>query len=171
MKRENSERWYQLCDEATVEKSSERLLELVTEINRTGKMAFPGKSSAIVFKTISDEAPPAIIRLDPSLPTKLDEILSNALDKDRVLRYESVADFRTDLKRLKRDTESGRIAVRPVGAGAKVAPIRRRVFEAFAASIMVITVTLLAWRISRRVTTTTCFSRRQLHRLRAIQGR
>lgn len=147
MKRENCERWYQLCDEATVEKSSERLLELVTEINRTGKMAFPGKMSAIVFKAISDEAPPAITGLNSSLPAKLDEVLSKALEKDRDLRYQSVADPRTDLKQLKRDSESGRTAMQPVSAGAKVAPTRRPIFEALAASIMVITLALLTWNV------------------------
>jgi len=73
----------------------------------TGKMAFPGKTSALVFKAILDETPPAITRLDPLLPARLDEIVSKALEKDRDLRYQSAADLRTDLKRFKRDSESG----------------------------------------------------------------
>jgi eukaryotic-like serine/threonine-protein kinase len=72
----------------------------------TGKMAFPGKTSAIVFRAILDENPVSISRLNPILPPKLDEIVSKALEKDRDLRYQSAADLRTDLKRMKRETDS-----------------------------------------------------------------
>jgi eukaryotic-like serine/threonine-protein kinase len=76
----------------------------------TGKMAFRGKTSAMVFKAILDETPPAPSRLNPALPEQLDEIVGKALEKDRDLRYQSAADLRTDLRRLKRDSESGRSA-------------------------------------------------------------
>src|SRR5439155_24682649 len=58
----------------------------------TGKMAFPGKTSAIVFKGILDQTPPSISRVNPILPARLDEIVSKTLEKDRDLRYQSAAD-------------------------------------------------------------------------------
>jgi serine/threonine protein kinase len=73
----------------------------------TGKIGFRGKTSAMVFKAILDETPPAPSRLNPALPEQLDEIVGKALQKDRDLRYQSAADLGADLRRLKRDTESG----------------------------------------------------------------
>jgi eukaryotic-like serine/threonine-protein kinase len=76
----------------------------------TGRMAFPGKTSAVVFKAILDHTPPPPSELAASLPAKLDQIIEKALEKDRDLRYQSAADLRADLARLTRDTESGRTA-------------------------------------------------------------
>jgi serine/threonine protein kinase len=75
----------------------------------TGRPAFPGKTSALVFKAILDVTPPAIAQTNAILPSRLDEIITKALEKDRDLRYQSAADLRTDLKRLRRDSESGRL--------------------------------------------------------------
>jgi serine/threonine protein kinase len=74
----------------------------------TGQFAFPGKTSALVFKAILDETPRPITQLNPNLPARLEEIISKAVEKDRDLRYQSAAELRTDLKRLKRDSESDR---------------------------------------------------------------
>jgi serine/threonine protein kinase/Flp pilus assembly protein TadD len=74
----------------------------------TGALPFRGGSSAEIFKSILDAAPPSALRLNPDLPTELERILNKALEKDRNLRYQSAADLRTDLARLKRDFESGR---------------------------------------------------------------
>ena len=74
----------------------------------TGQPAFPGKTSAVIFKAILDEQPAPISRSNPLVPVQLDEIVGKALEKDRDLRYQSAAELRTDLKRLKRDTESSR---------------------------------------------------------------
>ena len=74
----------------------------------TGKMAFPGRTSAIVFKAILDEDPEAPSRTNPLTPVQLDEIVSKALEKDKDLRYQSAADMRADLKRLQRNTEGSR---------------------------------------------------------------
>jgi len=81
----------------------------------TGRQAFSGTTSAVIFHAILSQAPEPPVQLNPDVPPKLEEIINKALEKDRDLRYLSASDIRTDLKRLKRDTESGRAAA--VGAG------------------------------------------------------
>jgi eukaryotic-like serine/threonine-protein kinase len=74
----------------------------------TGTMAFHGESSAETFKAILDAAPTPMTRLNPEAPAELERIISKVLEKDRNLRYQSAADLRSDLIRLKRDLDSGR---------------------------------------------------------------
>ena len=74
----------------------------------TGSMPFRGESSGIIFDCILNKAPTPPLRLNPDLPPKLEDIINKALEKDRSLRYQHASDIRTDLQRLKRDTESGR---------------------------------------------------------------
>jgi eukaryotic-like serine/threonine-protein kinase len=74
----------------------------------TGQMAFSGNTTALIFDAILHHAPTPATRLNPDLPPKLEEILNKALEKDRDLRYQHASDMRTDLKRLKRETDSGR---------------------------------------------------------------
>ena len=82
----------------------------------TGKQTFSGSSSAEIFEAILNRTPVAPVRLNPQVPSKLEDIISKALEKDKKLRYQSAADMRTDLQRLKRDTESGHSAAVESGA-------------------------------------------------------
>jgi len=74
----------------------------------TGTLAFRGESTAMIFKAILDESPVSPLRLNPELPAGFVPIVYKALEKDRNLRYQSAADLRSDLARLKRDLDSGR---------------------------------------------------------------
>ena len=76
----------------------------------TGAVPFRGETSGVITEAILNRAPAAPVRLNPDLPTKLEDVINKALEKDRDLRYQAASDVRTDLKRLRRDTGSGRIS-------------------------------------------------------------
>src|SRR6476646_691588 len=74
----------------------------------TGKQAFQGNTTAVVFDAILNRMPPPVASLNPEVPPELERIIDKAIEKDRTLRYQSAADMRSDLQRLKRDRDSGR---------------------------------------------------------------
>jgi len=82
----------------------------------TGALPFRGDNSAVIFEAIMNRAPVAPVRLNPDLPVELERIINKALEKDRELRYQVASEMRADLKRLKRETETGRVAAASSGA-------------------------------------------------------
>jgi Tol biopolymer transport system component/predicted Ser/Thr protein kinase len=93
----------------------------------TGRPAFTGSTSAMIFDAILHKAPTAPVRLNPEVPPKLEDVINRLLEKDRDLRYQSAADLRSELKRLKRDSDSGRAATHegaPIAARKPGAPLR-----------------------------------------------
>ena len=87
----------------------------------TGTLPFCGETSGLIFKAILDSDPPPAIRFNREIPPKLEDIINKALEKDRNLRYQSAAEMRTDLQRVKRDTETRRV---PVASSGSVPAIR-----------------------------------------------
>ncbi len=92
----------------------------------TGSLPFRGDTSAVIFDAILNRAPTAPVRLNPEVPPKLEELIHKALEKDRDLRYQHASDVLIDLKRLKRDTDSGRTAA----SGSAVATTALRSLQA-----------------------------------------
>ncbi len=109
----------------------------------TGTLPFRGESSGVIFESILNKAPVAPVRLNPDLPTKLEEIIDKCLEKDRNLRYQNAADIRTDLQRVKRDTETGKSAA----ASLTMVPSahRRRWMLAAATILVVIGCAIAVW--------------------------
>jgi eukaryotic-like serine/threonine-protein kinase len=97
----------------------------------TGQNPFPGSTSAVIFDNILHNAPISPITLNPSLPAELERILNKALEKDRDVRYQVAAELRADLKRLQRESDSGRTPA-AMGASARAA---RAVHSTHSASV------------------------------------
>jgi TolB-like protein/Flp pilus assembly protein TadD/predicted Ser/Thr protein kinase len=87
----------------------------------TGALAFRGETTGVIAEAILNRSPVAPVRLNPDIPQKLEEVIHRALEKDRNLRYQHASDIRAELKRLKRDTDSSRVAVAPPHARAVAA--------------------------------------------------
>jgi serine/threonine protein kinase/tetratricopeptide (TPR) repeat protein len=105
----------------------------------TGTLPFRGDTSGVIFESILNRAPTPAIRLNPDIPAKLEEITSKALEKDRDVRYQHASDIKADLKRLKRDTESGKSAL-----GATPMPLESRRTLVIGATAVVFLVALIA---------------------------
>jgi tetratricopeptide (TPR) repeat protein len=86
----------------------------------TGRQPFTGNTSAVIFDAILNRAPTAPVRLNPNLPAELERIINKAIEKDRDLRYQVAGEMRADLKRLKREIDSGKSAAISSGTVAAV---------------------------------------------------
>ncbi len=112
----------------------------------TGRMAFSGKTTAIIHEAILNRAPVALASLKPELPPKLEEIINKSLEKDRDLRYQHASDIRTDLKRLRRDTDSGRISSSGRGAAQPSTGLAWRRFIVLAICVALLAAAFAAYR-------------------------
>jgi TolB-like protein/Tfp pilus assembly protein PilF len=117
----------------------------------TGRPPFSGDTAAVIFDAILNRPPTPPVRLNPDLPPELERVITKALEKDREMRYESASEIRTDLKRLKRDTDSGRAAPRSAGftppLGDVKSPLQRRWALSFGIATLVLAgvVAVLVW--------------------------
>jgi serine/threonine protein kinase len=109
----------------------------------TGRKAFGGKTAAIVHEAILNRAPTPLARVNPDSPPELERIVNKALEKDPKLRYQSAADVRTDLQRLKRDTDSGRAVAARTEVESK--PTRFRWMAVIGATVVIIGLAVSGW--------------------------
>jgi serine/threonine protein kinase/tetratricopeptide (TPR) repeat protein len=117
----------------------------------TGALPFSGQTSGAIFDAILHSAPAAPIRTNPALPAELERIINKALEKDADLRYQSAADIRSDLRRLQRDTESGRLAVAHSPTALRRVPRRTRFWASMViVLVMVATLSVALYRYRSR---------------------
>jgi eukaryotic-like serine/threonine-protein kinase len=117
----------------------------------TGALPFRGESTGVIFESILNRTPVPAMRLNPDLPAELERIIGKCLEKDRNLRYQHASDIRSDLQRLKRDTESGKLpaGLAPAATTAEgEAPTAQRLFSRWVAAIaaaVIVAGVLFAW--------------------------
>jgi len=110
----------------------------------TGILPFRGDTSALIFNAILGRAPVAPVRLNPDVPAELERIVNKALEKDREVRFQSAAELKADLKRLKRDTESGKTNVTSAPGGPLLSSSRLR--WSLALPVVLLAAAFFTWR-------------------------
>jgi len=117
----------------------------------TGRQPFAGNTSAIIFDAILNRAPVSPVRLNPDLPADLERVVNTALEKDRDLRYQSAAELKTDLKRLKRDSDSARSGKTPAAPVTPPPPARKIPWKSVAlgAAVLLIGAAAVRWATHR----------------------
>ena len=136
----------------------------------TGTMPFQGKSSGLITEAILNRNPVSPVRLNPDVPTALEEIIRRALEKDRNLRYQNAADMRAELQRLQRDTETGRTVSGTVVSNsnallqaiAQSAPLRRWLAIVAVSAAAVLFVSVVLWYTNRQPPSVPELMQRQL---------
>ena len=133
----------------------------------TGNQAFAGNTSAIIFDAILNRSPASAVRLNPALPAELERVINKALEKDRNLRYQSASELLVDLRRVKRDTQSARIAaasgsiaIVPPQSSRKLWPVA--VTGAVLAIVLAVVGYFLGWFSHNRLYTQAEFNPKQL---------
>src|SRR5271169_4606353 len=111
----------------------------------TGVLPFRGETSGVIAEAILNRKPVAPVRLNPDIPPKLEEVINKALEKDRKLRCQSAPEIRTDLQRLKRDSDSGRAAAATAQVELKLARESIRWAAVAGATIVVIGLAVGGW--------------------------
>jgi eukaryotic-like serine/threonine-protein kinase len=116
----------------------------------TGRMAFAGNTAAVVHEAILNRAPTPLARVNPEIPPELERLVNKALEKGRKLRYQSAADIRTDLQRLKRDSDSARIATAQVDPKSGIKSTRLRWLAATGIAILLVGLAVGGWLLHSR---------------------
>jgi eukaryotic-like serine/threonine-protein kinase len=111
----------------------------------TGTLPFTGDSAGVIFDGIMNRAPASALRLNPALPAGFEHVLEKSLEKDREMRYQSAAELRSDLKRIQRGTDSGRISAAEVPSPARPQAKRGMLFAGLAALVLLVGIGGIAW--------------------------
>jgi eukaryotic-like serine/threonine-protein kinase len=115
----------------------------------TGTLPFRGESSGVIFKAILDAKPTPAVRLNPDLPVGLERIIDKCLEKDRNLRYQHASEIRTDLQRLKRDTESARFVKPSEQAKPRLAARSKILIAVAALAVLIVGFAAYRWYAAR----------------------